>query len=245
MTADKLVAAVVPGTPEGVALIAALSSLPHPAVLLRPDHHAQPDQPALPAGAAVFVPPSVAYTAPVAGELGGIPCLLSEWPDRAIARGDGEPVPILQNPGFVIYSSGSTGAPKPVYRRTEALVAGATARLNALGLEAGDGIVAGVSMAHGHGLTRLLSAMVLDGPFALLEPIDHRTALQTLALPVFTFWSATAHFADVLGRCALAGPPSMPRVCTVSSPVSRACVRRVSCPLRRGPPAKLLVERNR
>jgi acyl-CoA synthetase (AMP-forming)/AMP-acid ligase II len=75
-------------------------------------------------------------------------------------------------------------------------------------------------MAHGHGLTRLLSAMMLGGPFALLEPLDHRTALHTLGLPVFTFWSATAHFVDVLGRCALPGPPAMPRVCTVSSPVS-------------------------
>ena len=217
---ERAVAAVVPGTPEGVALIAALSSLPFPAILLTADRRALPGQPPFPPGTAVVVPPSVAHATPWVEELGGTPHLLPEWPDCGFAHGDGEPAPILRNPGFVMYSSGSTGAPKPVYRRTDALVAGAAARLGALGIGAGDGIVAGVSMANGHGLTRLLSAMILGGPLALLEPLDHRTALHTLGLPIFKFWSATAHFADVLGRCALPGPPVMPQVCTLSSPAS-------------------------
>jgi acyl-CoA synthetase (AMP-forming)/AMP-acid ligase II len=195
-----------------------------------------PGQPQLPPGTVVLVPASVAHTASLANQLGGIPHILSEWPARGFAHGDSAPVAILRNPGFVVYSSGSTGAPKAVYRRTEALLAGVAARLAALGLFAGAGIVAGVSMAQGQGMTRLLSAMTLGGPFALLEPLDHRTALHVLGLPVFTLWSATAHFADVLGRCALTGPPAMPRLCTVSSPVSRrvfdAFLSRFGVPLR-------------
>ncbi len=103
-----------------------------------------------------------------------------------------------------------------------ALLAGATARLEALGLENGDGLIAGVSLAHGHGLTRVISSMILGGPLALLDPIDYRAALSTLALAEFKCWSATAHFADVLGRCRLDGPAVAPRICLVSSPISRA-----------------------
>ena len=61
---ERAVAAVVPGTPEGVALIAALSSLPFPAILLTADRRALPGQPPLPPGTAVVVPPSVAHATP-------------------------------------------------------------------------------------------------------------------------------------------------------------------------------------
>ena len=107
---ERAVAAVVPGTPEGVALIAALSSLPFPAILLAADRRALPGQPPLPPGTAVVVPPSVAHATPWVEQLGGTPHLLPEWPDRDFAHGDGEPAPILRNPGFVMHSSGSTGA---------------------------------------------------------------------------------------------------------------------------------------
>lgn len=235
---ERTVAAVLPGTRDGVALIAALSAVPVPAILLAVDRAAEPDHPALPPGTVVVIPPSEAHATTWVERLGGVPCVLPEWPGRGFPGSDGRPLAILRNPGFILYSSGTTGAPKPVYRETRALVAGAAARLQALGLAAGDGIVAGVSMAHGHGLTRVLSAMMLGGPFALLEPLDHRTALDTLARPELAFWSATAHFADVLGRCALTGPPAMPRVCALSSPISRrvfdAFFQRFGVPLRQG-----------
>jgi long-chain acyl-CoA synthetase len=129
---------------------------------------------------------------------------------------------VLQCPGIVLFTSGSTGTPRPVFRRMNALLAGVMARLEALGVEAGDGVVAGVPLAHGYGLNTLLSSMVLGGPLGLLDPLDYRAALATLALPRFTCWSATAHFADLLGRCALTGPPSAPKFCLVSGPISQA-----------------------
>ena len=93
------------------------------------------------------------------------------------------PLTALQSPGIVLLISGSTGVPKPVFRTTPSLLAGTTARLKALELEPGDGVIFGASFAHGHGLTRLLSAMLLGGPLALLDPLDHRAALAALPYP--------------------------------------------------------------
>jgi acyl-CoA synthetase (AMP-forming)/AMP-acid ligase II len=216
---EKPVAALVPASPEGIALLIALSALPCPAILLDASRPAQPGQAPLPAGTKVVVPPSAAAVS-VGPELGGTPHILPDWPGDGFSHGDGESVPILRSPGFVLYSSGSTGHPRAVYRRTSALLAGAATRVNVLGLVPGDGIVAGGSLARGHGLTRLLSAMTLGGPFAMLESLDHRTALHTLALPTFALWSANAHFAELFTRCTLEKPPKMPRVCIISSPIS-------------------------
>ena len=78
--------------------------------------------------------------------------------------------------------------------------------------------------------------MLLGGPLGLLEPLDHRAALDALARPEFQCWRATPHFADVLGRCALTGPAVAPPVCILSSPISRsvfdAFVARFGVPLR-------------
>jgi acyl-CoA synthetase (AMP-forming)/AMP-acid ligase II len=228
----RLLAAVVPGTPEGVALFAALSSLPVPLVLLAPDPRAWPRAMAPPAGTLLVLPPSLAGLECDARALGYIPRTLAETGRSP----RGSTLAPLQGPGVVLFTSGSTGPPRPVFRTTEALVSGAAARLDALGLGPGEGLIAGVSLAHGHGLTRLVSAMLLGGPFALLGPIDHRAALTTLAMPEFACWSATAHFADVLGRCALRGPARVPRICLLSSPISRAVfdafLQRFGVPLR-------------
>jgi len=155
---------------------------------------------------------------PAARRLGCEPCLLSD-------RRQGARAPRftpLEAPGIVLFTSGSTGPSRPVFRSMATLLANVATRLTALGLGTGDGILAGASPAHGNGLTRVLSSMLLGGPLGLLDPVDHRAALAALALPEFAFWSATAHFADVLGRCVLTAPAVAPRVCLLSSPVSRA-----------------------
>jgi acyl-CoA synthetase (AMP-forming)/AMP-acid ligase II len=78
------------------------------------------------------------------------------------------------------------------------------------------------SPAHGQGLSYLVGAMVLGGPLGLLDPRDHRQALASLAHPAFGCWRASAHFADVLSRCALTGPPIVPAVCVLGTPIPRA-----------------------
>ena len=211
------VAVAVPTTPEGVALFAAATSLHVPVIVLATNDRGWHSDPTLPAGTTLVLPPSLARCARAATRLGWLPWVLSDG--RSSARASS--LPVLECPGIVLLSSGSTGSPKLIFRATQALLAGAAARLTALGLEPGDGVVVGASFAHGLGLTRLLSAMLLGGPLALLDPLDHRAALSALALPAFTWWSATAHFADVLGRCALTEPAIAPRICLVSSPTSR------------------------
>ena len=229
------VAGALPARPEAVPLFAALTSLHTPVILLPPDVHAWRSGPSLPAGTVVVLAPSQAPVAPAVEQIGCVPCIVSDERDSKPVRRD-PPLDLLQSPGVVLFTSGSTGTPKPVFRCMSALIAGVTAPLEALGLESGDGIIAGVSLAHGHGLTRLLSSMVLGGPLGLLDPLDYRAALATLALPQFACWSATAHFAEVLGRCTLTGPPIAPRICLVSSPISQAVFRafhsRFGVPLR-------------
>jgi acyl-coenzyme A synthetase/AMP-(fatty) acid ligase len=214
------VAGAVPATPEGVALLAALTSLPSPAILLAPDARAWRSVPPLPAGTLVALPPSLAHFAPVAEQLACVPRMLSDQHSSRARRGPS--LIVLESPGVVLFTSGSSGTPRPVFRRMNALLAGVTARLEALGVESGDGIVAGVSLAHGYGLNTVLSSMVLGGPLGLLDPLDYRAALATLARLEFTSWSATAHFADVLSRCALTGPAIAPKICLVSGPISQA-----------------------
>jgi acyl-coenzyme A synthetase/AMP-(fatty) acid ligase len=218
---QRSLAVVVPVAPEGVALFIAITSLPSAAILLAPDPRMWSVAPPLPAGTTVIVPSSLAGVAAAVSQLGCVPHVLSEQP-HASARRDARPLTLLQSPGIVLFTSGSTGLPKPVFRSMNALLAGVMARLDALGLESSDGIVAGVSLAYGHGVTRLLSAMVLGGPLALLEPLDYRVAIATLAMPDFKCWSATAHFADVLGRCAMTEPAVVPRICLISSPIARS-----------------------
>jgi acyl-coenzyme A synthetase/AMP-(fatty) acid ligase len=122
----------------------------------------------------------------------------------------------------VLFTSGSTDLPKPVFHPMTTLRRWVTARSLLLGLGPGAGTLLGVSLASAQGLNFLVASILLGGPLGLLDPLDHRAALEALARPEFECWRATPHFADVLGRCALAGPVRAPRLCLISSPISRA-----------------------
>lgn len=215
---NRNIAAAIPATPAGVALFAALTSLHVPAIMLDPDGRVWHSDPPLPHGTVLVLPPSLAHLASEAHRIGCVPYVLPDTDGRRA----GPSLTLLQTPGVVVFTSGSTGSPKPVFRTMKALQGAAAARLRALGLTAGDGIVAGVSLAHGPGLSSLISSLLLEGPLALLDPIDHRAALATLALPEFKYWRATPHFVGVLGRCTLTGPARVPEICLLSSPVSQA-----------------------
>ncbi len=229
----RLVATAVPATPEGVALFGALTSLPSPVILLVPDPRAWRTEPALPAGTPLVLPPSLARLAPEAERLGLVPQVL---PDTVGGGAGTAPFAPLGGPGVVLFTSGSTGLPKPIYRPMDGLITGVAVRNQALGLAPGNGILTGVSLNSGQGVTFLIAAMLLGGPIGLLDPIDHRAALDALALPEFQCWRATPHFADVLGRCALTGPAVVPPVCILSSPMARtvfdAFAERFRVPLR-------------
>lgn len=229
---DVPVAVALPPSAAGVALFAAATARPTWTVLLPPDPRSWTPALGVPEGLPVIIP-SVSESnvtgSTARGEIGESPRALAErlrrpvlvLPERHSQVARDVDLQLLTGSGVVLFTSGSTGAPKPVFREFAALRAGVSARIDILGLGDHDGLIAGVALSHGQGVTRMLSAMLLGGPFGLLDPLDHRAALEMLARPGFAFWSATAHFADVLGRCTLSGPAIAPRMCLLSSPVSR------------------------
>lgn len=224
------VAIALSPTADAVALFAAVTSRPTWTVVLPADSQLWPDSLQRRPGLPVVLPPLPLddpgrRTVATATAEGVTRLRRSGHPvhvlDASSPRGDGAEPRLLGGDGVVLFTSGSTGTPRPVFRPMSHLVAAVTARLDALDLRDGDGLVVGASLAHGHGVTRLVSALVLGGRLGLLDPLDHRSALGMLAEPGFVFWSATAHVADLLGRCDLTGPPVVPRVCLLSSPVTR------------------------
>lgn len=230
---NQPVAIALSPTADAVALFAAVTSRPTWTVLLPADSQLWPDSLQRRPGLPVVLPPlplgepdgAVRRTIAPATIEGVTLLRRAGHPvhvlDAHLPRGDGTEPRLLGGDGVVLFTSGSTGAPRPVFRPMSHLVAAVTARLNVLDLRDDDGLVVGASLAHGHGVTRLVSALVLGGRLGLLDPLDHRSALGMLSEPGFAFWSATAHFADLLGRCDLTGPAVVPRVCLLSSPVIR------------------------
>lgn len=229
--AEMICAVAVPPTGEGLALLAAGSGRPAPVAVFAADPQSWPDHAPLFAGMPLALLPGAADTADEARRRGFQPFVLA--PPAGTATTPFEP---LRTAGFVIHTSGSTGAPRPVYRPTAHIVAGAMARAQALGLQQGDGLLGGVPFFSGQGVVQVVTAMMLNGPLGMVGPVDHREALAAIARPEFACWRATAHFADVLGRCALRTVPRAPRLCLISSavgePVHRAFLSRFGVPLR-------------
>ncbi len=228
---DAVCAVAVPSTADGLALLAAGSGRSSAVPVLAADPEFWPDRAPLFDGMPLALPPAIAGLADEARRRGFVPLLLG--PSNGAVR---TPVEPLRTPGFVIHTSGSTGVPKPVYRPTSHIIEGARVRARALGLRDGDGLVGGVPFSSGQGVVQVVTAMILQGALGMVGPVDYREVLTTLSLPQFACWRATAHYADVLGRCALRSVPRAPRVCLISSPVGepvhRAFASRFGVPLR-------------
>lgn len=226
------VAVALPTTPEGVALLVALSSLPSPVVLLPPDVRAWRSEPAIPLGTPLVLLSTLAHLVPDVQKLGLIPVVLPE----ASASRSGPPIDAFSGTGFVLYTSGSLGFPKPVYFPMAAKLAWVGNLGRSMGLGPGAGVAIEASPAYAQGLTHLLIAILLGGPLALLDPRDHRLALATLAEPVFQCWRASRHFAGALASCVLTGPAIVPPACYVSVPIPQslfdAFLERFGVPLR-------------
>lgn len=225
-------AIAMPSSVEGVALFVAASARTPHAVLISHDPRFWPKTPGRLSGLTLVLPPSVAHLAPQAEAAGFVPLPLSEPGSRAAGR----PIEPFRAEGFVVFTSGSTGAPKPVFRPASHVLAGVQARLQGLGLRPGEGVISGVSLASGHGLVQVATSMLLGAPFGIVNAVDHREALAAIARPQFGCWRVTPHFADLLGRCALTGPAVAPPICLISSPISRVVfdrfLERFGVPLR-------------
>src|SRR5262245_66619742 len=83
--------------------------------------------------------------------------------------------------GVVLFSSGSSGAPKPVFHRMASLITSVRHRVRSMGLGPGAGVAMEASPAYAQGFSNVLITFLLGGPLALPDPRDHRQALATLA----------------------------------------------------------------
>jgi long-chain acyl-CoA synthetase len=213
------IAVVAPLSAEGACLVLAASTMSVAVVLLALDPATWPDASHVAPHAPLALPPSLHHLAPQAERLGYRAVLLPADPasGRQAASTD-----LFRAPGFAVFTSGSTGSPRMVYRPTAKLIAGARARTDALHMSTGDGVISPVPLSSGQGLVQLITATMLDASLGLLEGRNHRAALSMLRAPGFAYWNATPHLADALGRCTLDGPAAAPRYCVLAAPISEA-----------------------
>jgi acyl-CoA synthetase (AMP-forming)/AMP-acid ligase II len=211
-----LTAMLMSNHPEAVALFFTLSSLSLPVVIFPPDPRAWRSSPALPPDTPVFVAPPLRALA-AACEAAGLRAVTvpDAGPDGA-ARGS---LPFLACPGFVNFTSGSTGLPKPVYITTRSFLVQTAAIMQASPLAPGDPVVGSLQLSTHYGLGQaLILPTVLGSPLGLVARFDHRSLLRLLADRPYTYWAATPLMVDVLARAPLAAPcPAAPPICHVSA----------------------------
>lgn len=216
--AGRCLAMVMENRPRSVALFFALSAMPEPLVLLPPDLRPWRSSPPLPPATRLVLLQEQESLAAEARSLGLDPIVLSDADATPAASGD---PPFMSMPGVVLFTSGSTGLPRPVYRATPALVSVARALVSALGLAPGAGVVSSLPLARAFGLNHgLMAATVLRAPLALLDHFEHTALLRLFATQAHQYWAGAPVMADVLGRCALDARPSAPPFCLMGGRVT-------------------------
>jgi acyl-CoA synthetase (AMP-forming)/AMP-acid ligase II len=199
---------------DAIALFFALSTLPLPVVILPPDPRAWQSRPPLPAGTPIFLPPSLRALAGQGDALGLRTFVL---PDPR--PGSRAPGPFLTSPGFVNFTSGSTGLPQPVYILTRSFVRQTEAIVEACRLSSAHAVVATLPLSTHYGFGQaLLLAALLGSPLGLVGRFDHRSVLRLFAEGTYDYWAATPLMADALARAPLSGPvPAVPGICHISA----------------------------
>jgi acyl-coenzyme A synthetase/AMP-(fatty) acid ligase len=234
----RLVALAMANHPEAVALLLSLSCFGMPVALLPADLRGWQCSPPVPAGTPLFLPPPLHHLAAEGERLGLRPRLLRAADPAAAGR---ERPPILTGPGLVFFTSGSTGSPRPVYRRRDQLVAGGGVAALAFGIGGAGGFIGALPLDRTFGMHHtFLAALLLESRLALLPRFQHHAVLELFASGEYEYWAGTPVMADVLGRCRLsAGAPSphpAPPFCVISGrlspPVSEAFRNRFGVPLR-------------
>jgi long-chain acyl-CoA synthetase len=133
----------------------------------------------------------------------------------------------MTTPGFVLFTSGSTGLSRPVYRTTVAVLDGVRASLVRLGAQRGGGVIATLPLARAFGFNHgLMAAVVLEASLALVPRFDHGTLLRLFATRAYHYWSGTPMMGDVLGRCPAPDRHVAPPLCIIGGRVSKEVARR-------------------
>jgi len=232
-----LVSLVMANEAEAVALLASLTAGDAAVILLPPEPAAWGTSPAVPDDTPLFLIPALGHLAPAAARIGMRPTVV---PEIRPGTRDREPADnlALRSPGLVFQTSGSAGAPRPVYRTMAAVLAQGAALCQAHGMPRGAPILGMLPLARNHGLSRsLVPAALLGSPLGLLRAFHHRSALRMLRAEPYHYAAATPLAADVLSRCALERPP--PRIPLfevgaerLSDAVARAFAARFGAPAR-------------
>jgi acyl-CoA synthetase (AMP-forming)/AMP-acid ligase II len=166
-----------------------------------------------------LLPPALAGLAREAEPLGLEVTVLAE-PRGA---GSGKDAAFLRCPGLVLFTSGSTELPKPVYRSMDHMKSVTAAYVQAGGFPRDRGVIGALPLARGFGFTHcLMPATVLGVRLGLLERFDHSAVLDAFASGEYYYWPFAPVMADVLGRCAITAPCSAPPFCATAGRLSRA-----------------------
>jgi fatty acid CoA ligase FadD36 len=208
-----VVGAVIENSPDAIALLFAVSSLPTAVAVLPADPRAWRSDPPFPPGMPVVLSPASASLAPQARAAG-----LRDVP-LAEPAATGPPPPFFTGTGLVAYTSGSTGAPRPVFHRHAKLLAQTATLAAVFQLPRGARIAASLPLSAHFGLGHaVLLAAYLDGELGLLESFNHRSLLALFAAAPHDYWAGTPLMVDHLARAPLAdAPPRVPPICFVSS----------------------------
>lgn len=224
LDASAPVAMVMANDPPSVALFLALSSRPAPLVLLPPDLRPWRSSPPLPTTTRLVLLERDRYLEADARALGLGVVILGNPGTR---RGSLPRPSFMTMPGVVLFTSGSTGLPRPVYRSMRAALSMARAVTTRVALSRGSGVIAALPLSRAFGLNQgLIAATVLEGPLALLERFDHNALLHLFASGEYRYWAGTTMMADVLSRCPLADSHPAPPVCLIGGRVPADVARR-------------------
>jgi len=233
-TSSDLTAMVMGNHPEAVALFFALSSCRAPVILLPPDPWRWPSDPPMPRSARIVLTPAFAHLETDAARLGARVHVMRE---PGVARPLDTAIPFLTFPGIVLFTSGSTGLPKPVYRTTASLLRASTVLTTAVRFPPRGGVIGALPLDRSWGMNACLMAATVTGrPLGLLERFDHRALLALFASGEYHLWAGTPVMADVVSRAPFSGPRTAPPVCIFAgrlpAPVCRAFEARFGVPLR-------------
>ncbi|HKZ05009.1 MAG TPA: long-chain fatty acid--CoA ligase [Methylomirabilota bacterium] len=211
-----LTAMLMANHPEAIALFFALSSLPHPVIVYAADPRAWRSQPPVPPGTPLFVPPPLREMADAGDALGLRATVL---PEARAASAPTAVVPFMSCRGFVNFTSGSTGLPKPAHITTRSFLVQTAAIIEACGLTAETNVAGSLFLYTHYGLGQaLILPTVLGSTLGLLERFDARSLLTLWASGAYGYWAGTPMMADMLTRVPMAVPRSaIPRICHISA----------------------------